>query len=196
MLVAPTSQIPPPIVQGFRAIDPLKDERFAQDKILSHTSLLKGQSLHKWTIVSKVELQIQQEGLKGHPLFWRFSAVNTLLCKRGQAKKRHFDSVFAFQMEQIFIVQKIVENWMLYALLALYCPSAVHLQEMVSSKLLSSCMLLIACQRVTKSFISSSRMHGRYNWIQLLVLRAWKTEMFFFLAFLNRFGAIILGVWP
>jgi hypothetical protein len=48
--------------------------------------------------------------LQGHPLFCKLSAVKILLCNKVQAKKRHFGSVFAFQMGLDLILQKFVEN--------------------------------------------------------------------------------------
>ena len=65
---------------------PVRKWRLPRDKTLLHTSLLKGQSLHKCRIVSGAELQRQQIGLQGQPLFWRLSAVSILLCSTVQAK--------------------------------------------------------------------------------------------------------------
>jgi hypothetical protein len=99
-------------------------------------------------------------------------------------------------MGQRFILLKLDANCILYALLALYCPSVVHLQEMLSSVPLSSCMLPMACQREANSLNSPSPVNGEHNRIQVLLVSALATVMFFLFAFLNSEGAIFLGAWP
>jgi hypothetical protein len=75
-----------------------------------HTSTAKGQSLQRCVTVSKDRIQREQLRLQGHPLFCKLSAVKILLCNKVQAKKRHFGSVFAFQIGLNLILQKFVEN--------------------------------------------------------------------------------------
>jgi hypothetical protein len=75
-----------------------------------HTSSEKGQSLQRCAAVSDDKLQREQLGLQGHPHFCRLYVVKILLCNNVQAKKRHFGSVFAFQMGLILILQKFVVN--------------------------------------------------------------------------------------
>jgi hypothetical protein len=54
----------------------------------------------------------------------------------------------------------------------------------------------MACQRETNSLNSPSPVYGEHNRIQLLLVSALATVMFFLFAFLNSVGAIFLGAWP
>jgi hypothetical protein len=98
---------------------PLKNDRLAQDRVMSQTSAENGQSLPKCGIVSYDKLQSQQIGLQGHPRFCRLFAVRILLCNMVHAKKRHFGSMLAFPIGENLILQKFIMNWILYALLEL-----------------------------------------------------------------------------
>jgi hypothetical protein len=87
---------------------PLRKDILAQDRIMHHTSIENKQSLHKWDIVFYDKLQRRQIGLQSHPRFCRLFVVRILLCNKVHAKKRHLGSVLAFQIGQIFILQKFV----------------------------------------------------------------------------------------
>jgi hypothetical protein len=54
-------------------------------------------------------------------------------------------------------------------------------------------MLSMACQREANSLIFSSHMYGEHNRIQLLLLSALATVIFFLFAFLKSDGAMFFG---
>lgn len=77
---------------------PGSNARSSQWESCAHTALVKIQFWNKWVTASGSCLQSLQIGSLLQPLFWRFSAVKILLCSKVHAKKRHFGSIFAFQI--------------------------------------------------------------------------------------------------
>ena len=65
---------------------------------LSQLALMEMQSLHRCVRVSGSLLYSLHNLSCGQPLFAKLSAVKIFFWSRSQAKKRHFDSVLAFQI--------------------------------------------------------------------------------------------------
>jgi hypothetical protein len=85
---------------------------------------------------------------------------------------------------------------MWYALLDVYSPSAVHLQIMLSSLLVSSWICCTTSHSWTYFWSSSSERIGVIWEIHLLSCKAFCTVICFLLVFLNKFGAKLLGDIP
>lgn len=152
------------------------------------------------TTCSSKQLQRQRIGLLRHHIFWRLLAVNTLLCERVPTKNLHCGSVFDFQMGHILILQKFCckLNFVSTAWGILSINATIHLQEIMSSKSFSSCMLLMAWHRETNFLTSSPRTKGRIELDPIVVSKSFdlNTEMFFLFAFLYDLGAMFLGASP
>lgn len=148
-----------------------------------YTWLEKMQSLHKCVGVSGSVVHSLHNGSCGQFLFSKLFAVRIFLWRSVHAKNLHFGSALAFQIGIIPILLKVPSNWMLYALLAVYSPSDVHLHVMVSSLLLSSWMDCISSHSKTYSLISSCVNIGLICEIHLFPLSAWDTVIFFLFAF-------------
>jgi len=123
-------------------------------------------------------------------------AVRIFLCSNVHAKNLHFGSALAFHIGMIRSLLYGPSNRMWYALLDVYSPSVVQRHIMLSSLLASSWTCCTASHIRTYSWISAVERIGVMWEIHLLSYIAFCTMTFFFLAFLKKVGAKLLGAIP
>ena len=122
--------------------------------------------------------------------------MRIFLCSNVHAKKLYFGSALAFHIGMIRSLLYDPSNWMRYALLDVYSPSAVKCHIMLSSLLASSWTCYTASHSRTYSWISAVDRIGVMWEIQVLSCIAFCTMTFFLLAFLNKVGTKLLEAIP